>query len=452
MDLPPTPEPDGPGGPRSRRRFLRDGLVLGGTVAAGGLVLDLTGCSSTPPTGGAAGPSSTAPDTRPAATSGPASTTADPTATVGPRDVLVSLSPATGAVSADAAVREACALLDWSWLDRGDSVFVKLASNSPHAHPSVTSPAAVRGLVAELHARGAGRVIVGDQAGVEYVRRVADGQRFGSTMDCLRSNGLHEAIVSSGAEPHAFDDHDYREGFFEATPPPGSHWSQPLALPTVIRDVDHVVYLPRISAHAIAGYTAGHKVSIGWLRDDSRNHVHSDAASFYEKYTEVNYVPELRDRFRLALVLGEQLLLHFGPDINGTVVPADPRLVLASGDLASLDAVMSGLLVHLNETTPPAPGVVPYRAATANAVNRGFVTTYVKAKTDIAWGPATAADYRPLTAHAFEQGVSGDRSLARAWEITGRPEAVHVVSHGAALDPELAAAVTAHGEGMLSFA
>lgn len=436
--------------------------MLGGAVAAGGLVLDLTGCSAPPPTGDAAGPSNTAGDAHPATTSTPTPPTANPTttdptaaepsATVGPRDVLLALSAVTGPVTADAAVRDACARLDWSWLDRGDSVFVKLASNSPHAHPSVTSPAAVRGLVAELHARGAGRVIVGDQAGVEYVRRVADGRQFGSTIECLRRNGLHEAIVASGAEAYAFDDHDYGTGFFEATPPPGSHWTEPLALPTVLRDVDHVVYLPRISAHAIAGYTAGHKVSIGWLRDDSRNHVHSDAASFYEKYTEVNYVPELRDRLRLALVLGEQLLLHFGPDIHGTVVSADPRLVLASADLASLDAVMSGLLVHLNDTTPPAPGVVPYRAATANAVNQGFVTTYVKAKTNIEWGPARAADYRPLTAHAFEQGVSGDRSLARAWAITGRPDAVRVVRHGAALDPGLAAAITAHGEGMLSFA
>lgn len=423
-------------------------------MAAGGLVLDLTGCSSTPPPGDASTPTSTGSSrgTGSAPTSAAPTTSGSARVAVGPRDVLLALSAATGPVTADAAVREACARLDWSWLDRGDSVFVKLASNSPHAHPSVTSPAAVRGLVAELHDRGAGRVIVGDQAGVEYVRLVADGRRFGSTIDCLRSNGLHEAIVSAGAEPHAFDDHDFRTGYFEATPPPGSHWTQPLALPTVLRDVDHVVYLPRISAHAIAGYTAGHKVSIGWLRDDSRNHVHSDAASFYEKYTEVNYVPELRDRFRLALVLGEQLLLHFGPDINGTVVSADPRLILASADLASLDAVMSGLLVHLDETTPPAPGVVPYRAATANAVNRAFVTTYVQAKTNIPWGPATAADYQPLTAHAFEHGVSDDRCLARAWAITGRPDAVRVVSQGAALDPELAAAVTAHGEGMLSFA
>ncbi len=295
-------------------------------------------------------------------------------------------------------------------------------------------------------------MLVGDQSGVQYVRVVADGRRFGSTRACLRNNGLLDAITRAGAEPYLFDEQDYHTGFFAAKAPPGSHWTRPLAIPDVIRRVDHVVYLPRISAHVIAGYTAGHKLSIGWLRDDSRNHVHNDAASFYEKYTEVNYVPELRDRFRLALVLAEKLLLHGGPDLNGTVVTARPRIVLASADLASLDAVMTGLLVHLDEVTPPAAGVRPYRAATANATNQGFVTTFVEAETGIPWGPATAADYTPLTADRFADGISADRVLARAWEITGgRPEHIHVVHRGAPVADDLAAAITRHGEGLLSF-
>ncbi|MEZ5143205.1 MAG: DUF362 domain-containing protein [Acidimicrobiales bacterium] len=460
----PEADPTLPGGPRSRRRFLRDGIALGGALAAGGLVLDLTGCSSSAGTDGAApgsSPSTTAaipPTTATTTPSTPSTTTAPGTASpttaapvaLGAHDVLVALEPARAEVPAERTVRAACAALDWSWLDRGDSVFVKLACNSANPHPSVTSPAAVAGLVAELYARGAGRVVVGDQAGVGTVRVLADGRRTGSTRDCLRRNGLLDAITAAGAEAHVFDEDDYHDGFFEATPPAGSHWTQPLALPEVVRSVDHVVYLPRIGAHAIAGYTAAHKLAVGWLRDDSRNHLHADAASFYEKYAEVSYVPELRDRLRLALVLGEQLLLHFGPDTNGTVLTADPRLVLASADLASLDAVMAGLLVHLNRVTPPGAGVRPYQATNADVVNRGFVTSMTRPTVPVPWGPATGADYTTLRPHAFEQGVSGDRALARAWAITGRPDTVRVVQRGAELAPEVAAAVAAHGEGLLT--
>ena len=450
-----VPDGPGPGAARSRRRFLREAVGVSGLIATGGLVLDLTGCAG-PDGAGRAGSTDTTPttgDVRGAGAEPPATTLPSSPATLGAHDVLFALDAVASSGTPDQTVRRACTSLDWSWLDHGDSVFVKLAANSPHQHPSVTAPAAVRAVVAELYERGAGRVLVGDQSGVSYVRVAADGRRFGSTRACLRDNGLLEAITTAGAEPHLFDEADFHTGFFEAQAPPGSHWTQPLALPSVIREVDHVIYLPRISAHAIAGYTAGHKISIGWLREDSRNHLHSDAASFYEKYTEVNYVPELRDRFRLAIVLAEELLLHFGPDNGGTVVSADPRIVLAAADLAALDSVLSGLLVHLNKGTQPAAGVRPYSASTANGFNRSFVTRAVESSTGIPWGPATPADYRPLEAHHYEQGISADRALSRAWEIIGgRPEVINVVPSGAPVADDLAAAITAHGEGLVSFA
>ena len=37
-----------------------------------------------------------------------------------------------------------------------------------------------------------------------------------------------------------------------------------------ITEVDHLVYLPRLSSHVLTGYTHGHKIAVGWLRDDPR--------------------------------------------------------------------------------------------------------------------------------------------------------------------------------------
>ena len=417
----------------TRRGFIRRSALLGGGLAAGQLVFDLTGCG--------------AGDQRHDTDSG----------VIGPDDVLLALYPAAELPSGEDAVHDALAQVDLGWINPGDTVLVKIASNSGYAHPSVTSPAAVRAVVAELFTRGAGRVIVGEQAGIQYVRHVADGQRFSSTRERLRNNGLLDAVTSTGAELYCFDDQDYDAGFFEATPPDGSHWARPLMLPNVIRQADHIVILPRISSHAIAGYTLGHKAAIGWLREDSRNHLHADARSFYEKYTEINYVAEIRDRFRVALVYAEKVLLHLGPDevtggFTGTIVDADPRIVLASTNLANLDAVAVGLLVHLNRTTPVPPTVpLVYTQAGADAFNRLLVWRIVQQDTGIPWGPATAADYTPLTAHAFEHGISHDRVLARAWELTGgRPAMIRVVPRGARIDAALRDAIVQHGEGTLS--
>lgn len=181
---------------------------------------------------------------------------------LGPDDVLLGLYPSATVKSSKEAVRQACKHLDFSWLSKGDSVFVKLSVNSGNLHPAVTSPEAVRGMVAELYKRGAGKVIVGDQAGVEHVRHVSSGKRFSSTSKLLVQDGLQKAINDADAQAHLFDDQDYHKGWFPAKPPAGSAWKA-IFLPKIIKQVDHIVYLPRLSSHAIAGNTIGHKIAVG---------------------------------------------------------------------------------------------------------------------------------------------------------------------------------------------
>ncbi len=370
---------------------------------------------------------------------------------VGNDDVVLGLYPSSRMPSAEDAVRHALAHVDMSWLAKGDRVLVKIASNSHFPHPATTSPAAVRALVAELKARGAGRVVVGEQSGVEYVRLVAGEKRFSSTKAQLAQNGLLEAIGAAGAEAYLFDDHGYDAGYFAATPPAGSHWTQPMMLPTVVRDVDHIVYLPRLSSHVIAGYTHGLKIAVGWLRDDSRNHLHLDAASFYEKYCEINYAAEIQARLRLCVTLAESVLLHFGPD-HGTVYAADPRLVVASRNLASHELVTSGIVTYLSGVVAPEPGL-HYQTSAADSFNQLFVTQVVAAATGLPWGPGDPASYTHLKAHEFEKGVSSDRAIARALAIAGGgPKHVAATVVAEAPDAGLAAAIASHAEGRVSLA
>lgn len=401
----------------SRRDF-----VLGAVLSP--LVLDLAACSAE-----ARGPSSGGP-------------------LLGKDEVLLGLYSDDEAATGADAVRAALSRVDFSWLGPGDSVLVKVASNSGNPHPATTSPGAIEGMVAELFARGAGRVVVGDQSGVQWVRATADGTTFSSTMERWSSSGILQAIQSSGAEAHPFEASGW-DAYFEATPPPGSPWGAPLMLPSIVRDVDHIVYLPRLGSHAIAGYTTGHKISVGWLREDSRNHLHTACDTFYEQYTDVNYVEDIARRLRLVVTLAERMLLHFGPD-TGTIHVVDPRLVIVSQHLANHELVAVSTLLQANLAVPAGSGPA-YGPGTADATNRLFAFELVPALTGMPWGPGTPETYRNLVAHAFEQGAVHDRSLLRAWDILGgRPDTVRVRLDGLSPSEELRKFLVAHSGGTIT--
>ena len=171
-------------------------------------------------------------------------------------------------------------LMDMKWLNPGDSIFIKVACNSGYDHPAVTDPAAIEAMVAFLRKKGAGKIYVGDQSGVGHVRRTKNG-RTASTLEMMKKNGIHAAIKRSGAELHNFDDQGW-EGYYEEKVDFKSYWAQgSVWLPNILKNVDHIINMPRLSAHVLAGYTLGVKSAIGYLRDDSRLELHQKAGSFF---------------------------------------------------------------------------------------------------------------------------------------------------------------------------
>ena len=95
------------------------------------------------------------------------------------RQARVSLAGVSRGASEEAfkaAVREsALAATDFSWLSKGDAVFIKPALNSGNPYPSTTSPLAIAAMVELLKEKGARRVIVGDMCGIEHVKLSPDG-------------------------------------------------------------------------------------------------------------------------------------------------------------------------------------------------------------------------------------------------------------------------------------
>jgi len=76
------------------------------------------------------------------------------------------------------ALRETAEAADgFSWLSKGDTVFIKPALNSGNPYPATTSPIAVAAMIELLRERGAGRVLIGDMCGVQHVKLTPETNR-----------------------------------------------------------------------------------------------------------------------------------------------------------------------------------------------------------------------------------------------------------------------------------
>ena len=333
-------------------------------------------------------------------------------------DELVAVAGVTRGTSAEGtigAVRAAAlAATDFSWLSRGDTVLIKPASNSGNVYPATTDPIAVHAMIGLLKEHGAGRVIVADMAGVQFVRFHADGLE-GSTRELMHQNGLAQAAEEAGGEIHAFEEAGW-DGFFEDSPRPAGAWKAPVMLPVVLREVDHIVLMPRVARHLLAGSTLGLKSAVGWWRHDSRLEYHRDAGTFSEKTADANTVQAIADKQRLALSSATKVLTTFGPD-SGHIAEPETGIVFASTDLIAHDMVALGWLLENRAGMRPAErdGLLddPNTSETiVNLVNR-MITRWLGG-----FGEAFRAER--LRRYDLNR-IEDDRVLVRAFTTGGRP-------------------------------
>jgi uncharacterized protein (DUF362 family) len=310
--------------------------------------------------------------------------------------------------------RAALATTDFSWLSRGDSVLIKVVSNSGNDYPTTTDPIAVYAMADLLRERGAGRVWVGDMSGVQAVRFGPD-RTTGSSRALMTANGIAEAATSAGAEVVAFEEAGW-DGFFEETPRAGKNWVRPLVLPEILAVADHVVLLPRCGRHVLAGSTLGLKAAVGWWRHDTRLEYHHEAATFAQKTAEANTAPSLLEKQRLVLSSATKVLTTFGPD-QGYVAEPETGLVVASRDVVAHDMVSLAWLLENQRTGTPADA----RDGVLNDPNQSEVLVdllnrVVNLMLDSGIGGAWSAE----TLERWDlDTVWDDRVLARGFEMRG---------------------------------
>ena len=222
------------------------------------------------------------------------------------------------------------ATTDFSWLSRGDRVLLKIALNSGNPYPATTDPWSVHCMVKLLKERGAGEILVGDQSGFGTVQWTKD-RKEGSSRQLAKTAGLLKVIEDSDAEPCFLEEYGW-DAYLPASPDGKHHWKRPIMVPAKLDEVDHIIYLPRVSSHILAGKTLGIKLGVGFLRSDSRGEFHRGGKQFYSMYEEINHVPQIASKLRLIVSSGRSVLTLVGPNEGPTAKP-DYGLVLASDDL-----------------------------------------------------------------------------------------------------------------------
>ena len=326
------------------------------------------------------------------------------------------------------AVRNAAeAATDFSWLSKGDAVFIKPVNNSGNPYPASTSPTAIATMVKILKEKGAGRVIVGDMSGIQYLR-FSPTSLSGSSRALMTSSGVAKAVQASGAELHCFEEGGWN-AFYEDLPAAGSNWKHGIMMPNILKEVQHIVLMPRCSRHLLAGSTLGLKAVVGYWRHDTRLEYHRDAATLQEKTAEGNTVTTLSTKQRLVISAANKLLTTFGPD-KGYVFDPDCGLIIASGSVVAHDMVSLAWLLENRRIIPASErdGFIDTSKVVPRVANH-MVTSWLGG-----WGSALASE--TMTKNSLNT-IWDDRVLTHSYDIFGGVPAILLESANSVLPEAL---------------
>jgi uncharacterized protein (DUF362 family) len=224
--------------------------------------------------------------------------------------------------------------------------------------------------------------------------------------------GMARAAEVAGAELY-FPEEDGWDAFIEDGPASGSHWKAGIMMPRILKEVDHVVLMPRCSRHLLAGSTLGLKAAVGYWRTDSRLEYHHDAATFQEKTAEANTVPSLLEKQRLVLTTATRALATYGPD-KGYMTEPEVGLVIASPSVVAHDMVSLAWLLENRKLAPDSEKEGrrdPYNLQTAVSIANRVVTRWLG-------GIGAALSAERLTRNDIG-AVWDDRTLNRAFWLSG---------------------------------
>lgn len=258
------------------------------------------------------------------------------------------------------------------WLKKNDKVLLKPALNSPDPYPSTTHPRSVAVVADILKERGA-KVYVGDQSGIEHVFHSKQGVVKGSSKKNYHDSGMGKGV---DAKFVAFEDGDWIKDFYLYKTKKTVSWPNGFYLTKWIKEVDHIISLPRLSTHAMSGVTLGYKNMVGVLRQDSRTEFHAKGPfnsfissdrkrsslkkgqylDFFNMMVEISLA--LQEKLRCTLFTATKAQTTFGPDkivgnfFKSHVSIPEQGLVFASNNSLAAEVFALAHLIHLYKSVP----------------------------------------------------------------------------------------------------
>ncbi len=208
-------------------------------------------------------------------------------------------------------------------INRGDRVLVKPNFNSPDPFPGSTDPVFLRAVLELLLEAGA-RVTVGESSGGIWR----------PSRNVFRKLGIFELAHHLGVELVAFEDKadDWVRIKIDGD------YLKAVSMPRSAYEADKIVYLPCMKTHNIARFSGDLKLAVGFMHPGERRALH--ARYLEQKVAEIS----LCWQPNLIVMDGRKAFVSGGPD-KGQL--AEPRLVLASGDLVAIDVeAMKVLLTY----------------------------------------------------------------------------------------------------------
>lgn len=263
---------------------------------------------------------------------------------------------------------------DFNWLKPGELVWIKVALNSPDPYPATTDWHAVKA-ISELVATRGGKVVVADESGVEFVEE-SDGKLSFSEICFIRSGMSKAGQPFMPLETLGFDQYEN---------PKAEHWPGGFRVTGLTEEADHIINLPRISAHAQAGVTLGAKCWVGALQMEDRYAFHShgplywfiqamtsrrgvwtpkadNRRFFFEMIAELGLA--FRNKLRGTLFVATKVQTTMGPNKSliklfnsfgifpAYVLTPETGLIIASDDPVAADGAALSFLFECYKRTP----------------------------------------------------------------------------------------------------
>jgi len=327
---------------QKRRAFLK-GLL--GTAAVGGSVL--AGCGDN---GGTTPTADAGTDTGPAPQDVPPMRTAH----------LVGMGHADDHIQA--AERALLETTGFANIRSGQTVYLKVNTNSGDPYPYSTSPELIRWVVAKLRDIGA-EVFIGD--------RSFWGDR--NTMRNFARNGIQGIAEELQVPLHVFGDPaldgaansvewvDLPETIEGISTPRSMHWDGAMRIPVMVAQADHIINLAVVKTHFIATFTMSMKNIIGIInpadRQRPRNLGGHDGGLGGRLYPQTAFMNKAGPTVSVNILDGFQALISGGPTVGDRPqnapsgwMPqtAEPHVMIISADAVAADLTGCAVLRTLS--------------------------------------------------------------------------------------------------------